>query len=116
MIVDDSTVIRTIIGGALKMLNLDIVAEAGNGPDALSLFAEHLPDVVTLDITIPEIDGMACLKEFMKIKPDARVLMITAVSDKAVAMSAMEMGAAGFLNKPVSPNALREAIERLLKK
>ena len=116
MIVDDSTVIRTIIGGALRSLDLEIVAEAGSGPDALSLFAEHLPDIVTLDITIPEIDGMTCLKEFLKLKPDARILMITAVSDKAVAMSAMEIGAAGFLNKPVSPSALREAIERLVKK
>lgn len=68
-----------------------------------------------MDITIPEIDGLTCLREILKQKPDTKVLMITAVSDKAVAMSAMEAGAAGFLNKPVSPTALKEAIERLLK-
>jgi len=116
MIVDDSTVIRTIIGGVLRGLNVEIVAEAGNGPDALELFEQHRPDFVTMDITIPEIDGMTCLKEILKRKPDTRVLMITAVSDKAVAMSAMEAGAAGFLNKPVSPSALKEAVERILKK
>lgn len=114
LIVDDSSIIRKAIQKYLGQLDVEIVGEAGDGKTALDLFQELDPDLVTMDITMPEMDGLTCLEEMLKIKPETRILVISALSDQATALKAMKNGAKGFLGKPFSEDKVKEAFERLL--
>ena len=102
MIVDDSNIIRSriarIVGDA--RLGAQIVGLARNGLQAVQICAQHHPNVVTLDLTMPEMDGIACVKELIAINPHIRILVVSALSDKATALQAIKNGANGFLYKP----------------
>ena len=115
MVVDDSKVMRNKIERAVREHNVDVIAEAGNGREAVELFRKHQPDLVTLDITMPELDGLEVLDILLSERPDARVLVISALADKATAIEALIRGALGFLCKPFDDlelnNALRELAE-----
>lgn len=115
MIVDDSTVIRNriarVAGG--DRLHTQIVGLARNGREAVRLCEHHQPDLVTLDLTMPEMDGIACVEELVRIKPDIRVLVISALSDKATALQAIKNGANGFLFKPFNDDQLVHALKEL---
>jgi two-component system chemotaxis response regulator CheY len=113
LIVDDSSIIRKAIQKYLQHFNLEIVGEAADGKQALELAREKLPEVVTLDITMPEMDGLTCLGELLKLNPDIRVIVISALSDQATALKALKMGAKGFLGKPFTEDKLKEAFDRL---
>ncbi|MDR3237823.1 MAG: response regulator [Spirochaetia bacterium] len=115
LIVDDSNIMRKAIGKYLSEFNLEIVGNAENGEKAVELFKEHLPDLVTLDITMPRMDGLTCLSKMMEIKPDARVLIISALKDNATAIQAVKLGARGFLSKPFNEKTLQEEITACLK-
>jgi two-component system chemotaxis response regulator CheY len=93
---------------------LEVVGSAANGLDALELFCKTDPDVVTMDITMPHMDGIECVERIVAIKPDVLILVISALADKATAVEAMEKGANGFLNKPFSDRQLNDALEELL--
>ena len=80
----------------------------------MRLYRAKLHDVVTLDITMPGMDGLTCLDELIKINPEARVLIISALRDKATAIDAIKRGASGFLCKPINPSELKEAFELLI--
>jgi len=124
LIVDDSNLIRNFIARIASAKGYDpahglpglrIVGLATNGAQAIELARQTTPDLVTLDITMPEMDGLQCLEELVKIVPRARILMVSALSDKATALTALKKGARGFLHKPFSEDelmaALREVIE-----
>ncbi|MCB0280250.1 MAG: response regulator, partial [Calditrichaeota bacterium] len=102
LIVDDSSMMRTVIQQYLQDFDLDIVGEANNGVVALELFKKTRPDMVTLDITMPEMDGLQCLKKMLAVLPQTTVVMITALADKATGLIAMSEGAKAFLVKPVT--------------
>ena len=87
---------------------------AGNGLDAIELFKRSDPDVVTMDLTMPQMDGIECISRLVSMKPAVRILVISALADKATAVEAMEKGANGFLNKPFTDRQLNEAIAELL--
>jgi two-component system chemotaxis response regulator CheY len=115
MVVDDSNVIRgrsARVAGADR-LNAQIVALARNGVEAVRLCAQHRPDLVTLDLTMPEMDGIDCVLELVRIKPDIRVLVVSALSDKATALEAIKRGANGFLFKPFTDDQLVHALKEL---
>ena len=114
LIVDDSNIMRRAIEKYLSELDLEIIGTAGDGQTALELFKEKLPDLVTLDITMPQMDGLECLKEILQIKPDTKVLIISALKDPATGMKAMQLGAKGFLAKPFSQDLLLEEIKHCL--
>ncbi len=114
MIVDDSVIMRKAIEKYCKTFNFDFVGAAGNGIDALKLFNEHLPDIVTMDITMPEMDGIACLEEVLKIKPETKVIIITALKDKETGLKALRIGAKGYLTKPFSEAQIQEEIKSVL--
>ncbi|MEM6822962.1 MAG: response regulator [Verrucomicrobiota bacterium] len=114
LIVDDSRIIRSAIERHLKHFQLEIVGTATNGVEALELFKEHLPDFVTLDITMPEMDGLACLREMMQVKPEARVLVMSALTDKPTILKALKEGAKGFLGKPITPDSFKEAVQKII--
>ena len=97
LIVDDSLIIRKSIQKYLDGYNINVVGIAGDGKSALKIFKDQMPDVVTLDITMPEMDGLTVLEEMLKIKEDAKIMVVTALSDKATGLKAIKLGAKGFL-------------------
>ncbi len=114
MIVDDSNIIRRKIERSNKIKQLQVVGKARNGIEAVQLFKQTDPDVVTMDITMPEMDGIECVKEIVAINPNVLILVVSALSDKATAIEALKKGANGFLCKPFSDKQLNDALEELL--
>lgn len=114
MIVDDSNIIRSKITRTLTQHNMEVVATAGNGEDAVSLFATKKPDVVTMDLTMPRMDGLECIRALRKLNGKVKILVVSALSDKSTAIQALKEGAQGFLCKPFSESELTEAMEELL--
>jgi two-component system chemotaxis response regulator CheY len=90
------------------------VDQASNGEEALRLYAKKQHDVVTLDITMPEMDGLTCLDKIIEMNPSAKILIISALRDRATAINAIKRGASGFLCKPMNPEELREAFQLLI--
>jgi len=114
LIVDDSSVVRRAIERDLESGQITEVDQAGTGDDAVRLYGAKLHDVVTLDITMPGMDGLTCLDKIIEINPEARVLIISALRDKSTAIDAIKRGASGFLCKPINPSELKEAFELLI--
>jgi two-component system chemotaxis response regulator CheY len=114
MIVDDSNVIRRRIESCQRIDGLEIVGTASNGVEALAQFVDLDPDVVTMDITMPQMDGIECVERMVNLKPGVLILVISALADKATAVEAMDKGANGFLNKPFSERQLNDALLELL--
>ena len=115
MIVDDSNIMRRRIERSQQFDEIELVGTAGNGVEALELFRKHDPDVVTMDLTMPQMDGIECISQLVALKPSVRILVISALADKATAVEAMEKGANGFLNKPFTDRQLNEAIADLIR-
>lgn len=116
MIVDDSNLIRRQIERMTRTDHLRVVGTAGNGEDAVRMFGELKPDLVTMDITMPKMDGIECVTHMLKIRPDSCILIISALADKATAIEAIKRGANGFLSKPFSEKDLNIAFDKLLKR
>jgi two-component system chemotaxis response regulator CheY len=115
MIVDDSNIMRRRIERSNQFDELELVGTAGNGLEAIEMFKKMDPDVVTMDLTMPQMDGIECISKLVVMKPAVRILVISALADKATAVEAMEMGANGFLNKPFTDRQLNEAIADLMR-
>jgi two-component system chemotaxis response regulator CheY len=114
LIVDDSHTIRQAIEKNLSGSQFEVVGKAGDGKTALELFKNLNPDVVTLDITMPELDGITVLEEMMKINRNAKVMVITALKDKATGLRAIQIGAKSYLVKPFTSEKLKLAFNRML--
>lgn len=117
MIVDDSTIMRNRIARLCSDARLGgwtVVAQAGDGAQAVVLARQHRPDVVTMDLTMPVMDGAQCLAELRQTLPDARVLVVSALSDRATALHALTRGAHGFLLKPFSDQQLLQSLQELV--
>ena len=115
MIVDDSNIMRRRIERSNQFEELELVGTAANGLEALEMFKKTDPDVVTMDLTMPQMDGIDCISKLVVLKPAVRILVISALADKATAVEAMEKGANGFLNKPFTDRQLNEAIADLMR-
>ena len=114
LIVDDSNIIRSWIQRSTAAKGFTEVRTAANGRLALSEFRDFHPDFVTMDITMPEMDGLTCIDAMLTEQPDVRILVISALKDKSTAVEAIKRGAQGFLLKPFKVEALDEAIEEIL--
>lgn len=114
MIVDDSNIIRSKISNVLQDNKFEIVGTAKNGVEAVEQFKEIKPKVITLDITMPLMDGIETIKEIIKIDEDVRILVVSALADKATLIKAMSLGAYGFLCKPFTDLDLLDAVEELI--
>lgn len=114
LVVDDSTIIRKKITQVLRQ-NPEIqeIATAGNGTQALECFATLCPDIVTLDITMPEMDGLSCLRIMMDQNPECMVLIISALNDVETGLKALKLGAKGYINKPFRNGELLREISRM---
>ena len=116
LIVDDSAIIRNRIARILndpRLSLIQVVGMARNGAEAITLFLQHMPDLVTMDITMPEMDGIDCTEKMIAFRDDCNILVISALSDKATALKALKKGARGFLYKPFSDEELVAAFLEL---
>lgn len=113
MIVDDSNIIRSKIQRACDERRFDVVAVARDGSEALTLARNCQPDVVTMDLTMPNLDGIGCISALCKMLPEVLILVVSALSDEATGIEALERGASGFLLKPFSEQQLRDALDAL---
>ena len=116
LIVDDSNIIRSRIARIAlhpRLRNLSIVGLAKNGLEAIELCQRSQPDVVTMDLTMPEMDGIACIESLVADYPEVSILVVSALSDKTTAISALKKGARGFLHKPFSDEQLVDALLEL---
>ncbi|QEN04732.1 response regulator [Thiospirochaeta perfilievii] len=111
LIVDDSNIMRRAINKYLKEFKLEIVGSACNGEEAVEICKSKKPDLVTLDITMPKMDGLTCLTEILKIAPETKILVISALSDYGTGLLALKKGAMGFLPKPFTASELQEEIK-----
>lgn len=114
MIVDDSNIIRNKIKRACDNGQFYVVATARTGTEAVELFSQHKPDIVTMDLTMPEMDGIECIEALANIDPEALILVVSALSDQATGIEALEKGAAGFLLKPFTEIQLNEALTEMM--
>ena len=114
LIVADSNVIRRRIERCQQIEHLQVVGLAANGVEAIEIFRQTDPDVVTMDITMPRMDGIECVEQLVAMKPQVLILIVSALADKATAVEAMAKGANGFLNKPFSDRQLNEALAELI--
>lgn len=115
LIVDDSMMIRNVIEALLKSRNFEVVGKAANGVEAIAMFKEHNPDLVTLDITMPEMDGLAAMEIMLAHKPDAKIVIVSALNSKAIGLQAMSKGAKAIVEKPVNEAKLEAALNIALK-
>jgi len=114
LIVDDSMVMRDTIEQYLTDYGLEIVGTASNGREAIQVVKDKKPDIITLDITMPEMDGLECLDKIMEVHPEANVMIVTALADKYTGLQAIDKGAVGYFLKPVDPDELREGFDEIL--
>jgi two-component system chemotaxis response regulator CheY len=114
LIVDDSLIIRSAIERNVRHPQITEIFQAENGIVALQVFAQQHPELVTMDLTMPHLDGIACLQEIQKSGHPASVLVISAINSHRTAMEAVARGACGFLVKPFTPSELIEAINDLV--
>lgn len=113
LIVDDSRTSRRILTHILQEHGHEIAGEAHNGQEAVALYQTCFPDIVTMDITMPVMDGIAALQEIKKIDKAARVIMITAAGQKEKVSDALKLGAAEFVTKPFVEEEVLKAMEGL---
>jgi two-component system chemotaxis response regulator CheY len=113
MIVDDSNMIRSRISRVVQtggLPNVSLVGLARNGAEALRIARATQPDVVTMDLTMPEMDGIECITQMLSMLPRTSILVVSALSDKATAIQALRLGARGFVAKPFSDDELKLAL------
>lgn len=113
MIVDDSNIIRSKIRRSHNDQKFSLVATASNGKEAVEMFKNNQPQVVTMDLTMPEMDGLECIEKLIALDPTVAILVVSALSDKSTGIQALELGAQGFLLKPFTEEQLSEALDEL---
>ena len=114
LVVDDAAFMRKMVSDALVKGGHEVVGEAGNGNEALARFQELKPDLMTLDITMPEKDGLAALAEIVAADPSARVVMCSALGQETKVLEAIKLGAKDFVVKPFQPARVIEAVDKAL--
>ena len=112
MVVDDSPVMRIMLHEMLISLGHQVVAEASNGTEALEAYEEHKPELVALDISLPDMDGLKVLQRLLRADPDAKVMIVTGNDQRAVERRAVALRALGVVHKPFDPEELARVIEK----
>jgi two-component system, chemotaxis family, chemotaxis protein CheY len=114
LIVDDAAFMRMMIKDILTKNGYQVVGEAADGVQAIEKYKECIPDLVTMDITMPEMDGITALKEIKKINPNVKVIMCSAMGQQAMVIDAIQAGARDFIVKPFQSDRVLEAISKTL--
>lgn len=114
LIVDDAAFMRMMIKNIVTKNGYEVVGEAENGQAAVELYKQHKPDLVTMDITMPEMNGIEGVKAIRSIDPNANIIMCSAMGQQAMVMEAIQAGAKDFIVKPFQQDRILQAIERVL--
>jgi two-component system chemotaxis response regulator CheY len=114
LVVDDAAFMRKLLTDALTNGGHEVVGEAGNGLEAVARWQELRPELTTLDITMPEKDGLTALAEIMAIDPSAKIIMCSALGQEGKVLEAVKLGAKDFVVKPFQPPRVLEAVEKAL--
>ncbi|MCL6477590.1 MAG: response regulator [Peptococcaceae bacterium] len=114
LIVDDAAFMRMMIKNILLKNGYEIAGEAENGKQAVNMYMESKPDLVTMDITMPEMDGIESVKAIRSSDPDANIIMCSAMGQQSMVMDAIQAGAKDFIVKPFQQDRILQAIERVL--
>ena len=114
LIVDDAAFMRMMLKDILSKNGYDVVGEAANGNEAVQKFNELKPDLITLDITMPEMDGIQALKKIKETDPSAKCVMCSAMGQQAMVVEAIQNGAKDFIVKPFQADRVLEAVKKVL--
>jgi two-component system chemotaxis response regulator CheY len=114
LVADDAVFMRMVVSDAIALAGHEVVGEACNGVEAVARYQELRPDAVTLDITMPEKDGLSALADIMAADPSARVVMCSALGQERKALAAMQLGAKDFVVKPFHPERVARALAQAL--
>ncbi|NEU29734.1 response regulator [bacterium LRH843] len=114
LVVDDAAFMRMMIKDILSKNGFEVVGEAANGLEAVEKYKELNPDLVTMDITMPEMDGIQALKEIKKMDAGAKVIMCSAMGQQAMVIDAIQSGAKDFIVKPFQADRVLEAIKKVI--
>ena len=116
LIADDAAFMREMLAEILGDAGYEVCGQAADGSQAVSMFQEHSPDVLTLDIVMPRKSGLEALREIMALDPGACIVMCSALGQEALVVEALEAGARDFVVKPFKPDQVTQVIEKALAK
>lgn len=114
LVCDDAIFMRTMISDILAQAGYEIVGEAETGVQAIERYKQLKPDLVTMDIVMPDLGGIEAVREIVKFDPAARILMCSAMGQQALVVEAIQAGARDFVVKPFQPSRVLEAVQRVL--
>lgn len=115
LVVDDAAFMRMMIRDILVKNGYEVAGEAANGNEAVLKYQELRPDVTTMDITMPEMDGITAVREIRKLDPNARIIMCSAMGQQAMVLDAIQAGARDFIVKPFQEDRVVDAIKKVLR-
>ena len=114
LIVDDAAFMRMMIKDILTKNGYEVIGEAANGIQAVELYKAHQPDLVTMDITMPEMDGIEAVKQIKAVNPGAKVIMCSAMGQQSMVMDAIKAGASDFIVTPFQADRVLEAVKKIV--
>ncbi|WP_040209411.1 response regulator [Neobacillus jeddahensis] len=114
LIVDDAAFMRMMLKDILVKNGMEVVGEAVNGADAVEKYRELTPDVVTMDITMPEMDGITAVKQIKGFHPQAKIIMCSAMGQQPMVLEAIQAGAKDFVVKPFQADRVMDSINKVL--
>ena len=114
LVVDDAAFMRKMVSDALAKAGHEVIGEASNGVEAVESFRTLKPELTTLDITMPEKDGLSALGDIMTLDPNARVIMCSALGQESKVLESIKLGARDFVVKPFKPERVQEAVTKAL--
>lgn len=114
LVVDDSVLMRNKLVKMINELDFEVVAEAKDGVDAINKFSKYLPDIVTMDISMPNMNGIVATEKIISSYPNAKIVMLSALNQKEMVLQALEKGAKHFIVKPFTSDKLKKVMEQVL--
>ncbi len=114
LIVDDLTFIKIVLRDILEKSGFHVVGEASNGEQAIAMYQERHPDVVLMDITMPDMDGLTALRRLRELDPGAKVIICSALGQQKLIVQAIQLGAKDFIVKPFQPPRVVSALKKAL--
>ena len=114
LIADDLKFIKLVLRDLIEKAGFRVVGEASNGEEAVELYQDKRPDVVLMDITMPKMDGLSALKQILKIDPEAKIIMCSALGQQSLIVQALQLGAKDFIVKPFKEERVIASIKKIL--
>lgn len=116
LIVDDASVVRLMVKKVLRQSNFTVIGEASNGKEALEKYKELRPDIVTMDLVMPEVDGIQATKDIIAFDENAKVVILSGIDQKEMLMQAIKAGASSYIVKPFEGDRIISTLNEVLEK